>query len=45
VHTVHPSGITCSADGFMLAVGASPGQGTLQIAPELVIGTRFARTR
>src|ERR1700741_2741909 len=24
----------CAADGVMLAVGASPGQGTLQIAPE-----------
>jgi formylmethanofuran dehydrogenase subunit E len=32
----------CAADGVMLAVGASPGQGTLQIAPEKAPPGAFA---
>jgi len=32
----------CTADGVMLAVGASPGQGTLQIAPEKAPSGAFA---
>ncbi len=32
----------CAADGVMLAVGASPGQGTLQIAPEKSPAGTFA---
>ena len=32
----------CVADGVMLATGASPGQGTLQIAPEKAPAGQFA---
>jgi len=32
----------CTADGVMLAVGASPGQGTLKIAPEKAPSGAFA---
>lgn len=41
-HTGKHSPCPCIADGVMIATGASPGQGTLQIAPEKAPSGSFA---